>query len=216
MLAHSAHVVIQARSEADVDTKLIMKRVADAGGAKYTAGMDQVQQNIQAPPPKMERPAPVGSAYVPIGRPDMNALTAGSKMEAPTVVGSSYVPIGRPDLNALRTQAQSERNISLTPSTTSVPPAAPPAASRPVVSRHNNTRRHLQLTVVPLQPPAAVTRPSFNSSASNFSETAKSSYEPPAPVVRRCLCIYHHMLMYCSRNYRARRTRQSKYREPGS
>ena len=62
----NAHVVISARNESDVTSDVIMKRVEAASGAKYS---------VQKEAPRAVDPiAPVGSAYKPIGKVDMNAL----------------------------------------------------------------------------------------------------------------------------------------------
>lgn len=84
----SAHVVLQARQESDVEPDIIRKRVAESGGSKYTtAGTSSAAQ-----PAKMERPAPVGSNYTPIGRPDIASMTASKPEAPPTVVGSTWTP----------------------------------------------------------------------------------------------------------------------------
>lgn len=56
----------------DVDPDHIRKRLADAGGSKYS--VQQKQQPAAAPRDKI---APVGSAYTPTGKIDMGALKAG-------------------------------------------------------------------------------------------------------------------------------------------
>lgn len=57
-----------------------MKRLAESGGAHYSA------QNEVAQKPDLIRP--VGSAYKPIGKPDIASLTKGHKPEAPAPVVS--------------------------------------------------------------------------------------------------------------------------------
>lgn len=62
--------------------------MAESGGSKYTtAGASATSQ-----PAKMERPAPVGSNYTPVGRPDIASMSGRSKPQAPSAVGSSWQP----------------------------------------------------------------------------------------------------------------------------
>lgn len=80
-----AHVTLQARSEADVDPALIRKRLEESGGSRYSINKEA--------PSKPSAPAPVGSSYVPVGRPDIASLTAKAKKEEPVgPVGTSYEP----------------------------------------------------------------------------------------------------------------------------
>ncbi|KZS94673.1 actin depolymerizing protein [Sistotremastrum niveocremeum HHB9708] len=60
------HVVINARNEADVSPRLIMKRVEEASGSKYSVHKESAR--------KYEPIAPVGTSYTPIGKPDIGAL----------------------------------------------------------------------------------------------------------------------------------------------
>lgn len=110
-----AHVTLQARSEADVDPDLIRKRLQESGGSRYSIHKEA--------PVKMSAPAPVGSAYVPVGRPDIASLTAKAKKEEPIEpVGTSYEP-KRNELASIR--AAQNRAIPTPPAPTT--PAAPPA-----------------------------------------------------------------------------------------
>ncbi|KIP01223.1 hypothetical protein PHLGIDRAFT_97125, partial [Phlebiopsis gigantea 11061_1 CR5-6] len=61
-----SHVVISARNESDVSPALIMSRVEAASGAKYSAHKEA--------PRRFEPIAPVGTNYVPVGRPDIDSL----------------------------------------------------------------------------------------------------------------------------------------------
>ncbi|KZP01525.1 hypothetical protein CALVIDRAFT_8603 [Calocera viscosa TUFC12733] len=123
------HVQVAARSEADVDPDIILKRVADASGSKYSVHNEQ----IKAPEPiapirgsgyqptgkvdigelrKGARPAepiaPIKPAYQPIGKVDVDELRKGVKPEEPIapVVGSGYKPVGRVDIDELRKGAR--------------------------------------------------------------------------------------------------------------
>ena len=128
--AYRAHVVIQAREEADVDPDLILKRVAEAGGAKYSVH--------QEAPQKLERPAPVGSAYKPIGRPDIAAMSAGAQREtAPpsASVGTTWKPKHN-ELQEIRAKAEQDQEKEKGKAKAASSPAPPPvpAAARPTVS----------------------------------------------------------------------------------
>ncbi|POW00939.1 hypothetical protein PSTT_12809 [Puccinia striiformis] len=78
------HVQINARCDADVEPSHILKRVADSSGAKYSVHNEK--------PVKREMPAPVGTNYKPIGRPDIASMTSKQKPTPPAPVGTSYTP----------------------------------------------------------------------------------------------------------------------------
>ncbi|KZT50974.1 hypothetical protein CALCODRAFT_461009 [Calocera cornea HHB12733] len=126
------HVQVAARSDADVDPEIIMKRVSDASGSKYSVHNEQAK----APEPiapirgsgyqpigkvdigelrKGAKPAepiaPIKPAYQPVGRVDVNELRHGAKPEEPIapVVGSGYTPVGRVDIDQLRKGARPEQ-----------------------------------------------------------------------------------------------------------
>jgi len=79
------HVQINARCDADVEPSHILKKVADSSGAKYSVHNEK--------PVKREMPAPVGTNYQPIGRPDIAAMTSKQKPTPPAPVGTSYTPL---------------------------------------------------------------------------------------------------------------------------
>lgn len=81
-------MVIQAREESDVEPDVIRKKVAESGGSKYTTSGNAASSQ----PARMERPAPVGSNYTPIGRPDIASMTSGNKPDEPSQVGSTWKP----------------------------------------------------------------------------------------------------------------------------
>ncbi|POW06826.1 hypothetical protein PSTT_08716 [Puccinia striiformis] len=61
-----------------------LKGVADSSGAKYSVHNEK--------PVKREMPAPVGTNYKPIGRPDIASMTSKQKPTPPAPVGTSYTP----------------------------------------------------------------------------------------------------------------------------
>ncbi|MBW0517638.1 hypothetical protein O181_057353 [Austropuccinia psidii MF-1] len=79
------HVQINARCDTDVEPSQILKKVADSSGAKYSIHNEK--------PVKRELPAPVGTNYTPIGRPDIAAMTSKQKPTPPAPVGTSYTPM---------------------------------------------------------------------------------------------------------------------------
>ncbi|OBZ86895.1 Drebrin-like protein B [Choanephora cucurbitarum] len=83
----SFHVQINARDEADVEPALIMKRVSESSGAKYS-----VHKEAAKPQPRV---APVGSVYKKEEIPDIAAMQRQSmtKENAPTPVGTNYTPV---------------------------------------------------------------------------------------------------------------------------
>lgn len=118
-------MVIQARAEADVEASHIMKRVAESGGSKYSTH--------QEAPQKMERPAPVGTNYTPIGRPDIASMTAKAKPEAAPVVGTAWTPRHN-ELQDIRAKAQQDKQPAAQATISSAPapePAKP--AERPSI-----------------------------------------------------------------------------------
>lgn len=128
-----AHVVIQARTEADVDSALIMKRVAEAGGAKYSTHQEK--------PQRMERPAPVGTNYTPVGRPDIASMTSNTKKEAPAAVGTTWTPRHN-ELNEIRQNTSKPAAAAPPPVKQPEAPAAPPrvpTAPRPTVRSHSRS-----------------------------------------------------------------------------
>jgi drebrin-like protein len=113
------HVSIQARTEADVSPQLIMKKVTDSSGSKYSAG------GAAANTAKAVPIAPVGSSYKPIGAPDIRGMQSsagagGAKKDVIQPVGSAYQPA--------RNELQNIRASSNSASSGTVPP---PSASKP-------------------------------------------------------------------------------------
>lgn len=145
MAPFSAHVVLQARSEADIDPSLIRKRVSESSGAKYSVHSEPAQQ-------KLERPAPVGSSYKPIGRPDIAAMQAGgggapAATAAPEKTGTDWKPRHN-ELEEIRKKAaedakrEREKSASASVSLTKPPENPPPvpAAARPTVRYAQSAR----------------------------------------------------------------------------
>ncbi|EFP94595.2 uncharacterized protein PGTG_20551 [Puccinia graminis f. sp. tritici CRL 75-36-700-3] len=103
------HVQINARCDADVEPSHIMKKVADSSGAKYSVHNEK--------PVKREMPAPVGTNYKPIGRPDIASMTSKQKPTPPAPVGTSYTP--------MKNELAEIRAARTAPSVAPVPARAP-------------------------------------------------------------------------------------------
>ncbi|KAK1239634.1 hypothetical protein MKX07_001088 [Trichoderma sp. CBMAI-0711] len=78
-ILHGYHVQITARSESDLDPEAIMRKVADASGAKYSAG-SSAGVAASAPPPVKSKPVFTPSSSA--GRPVDPILAARSRKEA--------------------------------------------------------------------------------------------------------------------------------------
>ncbi|EFX05428.1 actin-binding protein [Grosmannia clavigera kw1407] len=70
-ILHGYHVQITARSQEDVETESIMKKVSDASGAKYTAGGSGPASSRGGPPPIAKKPV-----YTPTSSSAANPLIA--------------------------------------------------------------------------------------------------------------------------------------------
>ncbi|KAL1931216.1 hypothetical protein VTP01DRAFT_10353 [Rhizomucor pusillus] len=83
----SFHVQINARDEADVEPELIMKRVSESSGAKYSFHKEK--------PRPMPAVTPVGSVYKKTEVPDIAAMQRESmkKEGPPAPVGTNYKPV---------------------------------------------------------------------------------------------------------------------------
>jgi len=127
-----AHVTIQARSDADVARSHILKRVSDSSGARYGVHNEPAQP--------YRAPAPVGSTYVPVGRPD---FTPSKPVAPPTPVGTAYAPRAN-ELADLRAAGAAKA-------------AAPPPAPRalPGLTAGSAGLRVAEPTTKPAPPPAS-------------------------------------------------------------
>ncbi|CDZ97972.1 Drebrins and related actin binding proteins [Phaffia rhodozyma] len=160
----AAHIQINARNESDVDPSVILKRLADAGGSKYSI------QEKQAPPPKPDRIGAVGSSYVPTGKIDMNQLKAGSKSSG---VSSTIVAAPTKTPYSYTTPAPAPKPAS------SAAPVAPPTKTVSVSINDDETWGE--------EPPAAPAprsnpssfAPSVGEGAKISSPAATSFYKPP-------------------------------------
>ncbi|KAH9807435.1 hypothetical protein DFH28DRAFT_863794, partial [Melampsora americana] len=103
------HVQINARSEADVEPQHILQKVVDSSGAKYSINNET--------PMKRELPAPVGTNYQPIGRPDIAAMTSKQRPTPPAPVGTSYTPMKNKlaEIRAARTAPSTASALSRAP-----------------------------------------------------------------------------------------------------
>ncbi|CAG8634084.1 12498_t:CDS:10 [Gigaspora margarita] len=98
------HLKITARSEGDVDPSLIMKRLEQSGGSKYSINI-----NKNAPPPRPEPILPVRSVYEPVKIPNITELQKKAPRERIKPVRSVYEPIKVPNMNELRRSAAQEK-----------------------------------------------------------------------------------------------------------
>lgn len=73
----AAHLSVNARDEDDVQSEIIMKKVADSGGSKYSVAEKSTAGGAGAT--KRDLITPVGSAYKPVGTPDIKGLQAQAK-----------------------------------------------------------------------------------------------------------------------------------------
>lgn len=168
-----AHVTIQARSDEDVTPELIRKRLEESGGSRYSINKEA--------PVKMSAPAPVGSAYVPVGRPDIASLTAKApRPEAPTKVGTAYES-KRDELASIR--AAQDRPIPTPPApTTPSPPAAPFKAPSAPFNSLNRSSGPSTGAFSSLTRPSAVTAPTqfANTITSPIEDSSDQAPEPKA------------------------------------
>ncbi|KAK9780845.1 hypothetical protein SCAR479_02031 [Seiridium cardinale] len=119
---HGYHVQITARSDTDLEPANILQKVADASGAKYTAGGSAPVKSAGAPPAVKSKPVfPTNSSSSISFNPIVAARNASLRQktdddgwgeDAPQVsrseierVESAYKPT-KVDINALRSQAQ--------------------------------------------------------------------------------------------------------------
>ncbi|KAG8760164.1 hypothetical protein FRC14_003920 [Serendipita sp. 396] len=137
------HVVINARNESDLDSALIMKRVNDSSGSKYSVHNEKPRAAVPI--------TPVGTSYTPIGQPDIQGMRSGRSPITPSrsVASTSAVPSAAttpnrlvppstfppPSRTGLKTTTPSwdEEESQSKPVPTLIssappPPAAPPAA----------------------------------------------------------------------------------------
>ncbi|THG94438.1 hypothetical protein EW026_g7035 [Hermanssonia centrifuga] len=124
-----SHVVISARNESDVSPALIMSRVEAASGAKYSSHKETAR--------KFEPITPVGTNYVPVGKPDMAAIRRTPGPSQPVVARS--VPMAPSPAAGMGRAPVVNRSAAPddawdAPAPVSKPPPPPAAARPPVVS----------------------------------------------------------------------------------
>ncbi|KAK3394851.1 hypothetical protein B0H63DRAFT_60198 [Podospora didyma] len=122
---HGYHVQITARSNEDLSPEAILQKVADASGAKYTAGGSAPLPSTAAPPPVAKKPvfnptaSSSGSSFNPLvaarGRKQENVDQDGWGADAPQVtrtqierVEPAYKPI-KVDIASLRNNRDDSR-----------------------------------------------------------------------------------------------------------
>ena len=121
------HVSIQARAETDVSPAIIMKKVTDSSGSKYSAG------GTAANTAKAVPIAPVGSSYKPIGTPDIKGMQASAaKKDVIAPVGTAYQS-KRDELANIRSGATPAAALPPRPSNPTPISASTGAGSAPAV-----------------------------------------------------------------------------------
>ncbi len=174
----TAHVTVQARTEADVEPALILRKVADSGGAKYAAAGSAANTARHVPI------APVGSSYKPVGAPDIRgiqqAATPAKEREKDTIapVGSAYKPI-RNELADIRAKSSSNAPAA---------PAAPPPASRPsqfgASNNSTSTSARSSPSVAGLNSGPVVRGPSFGGSSTTAAAGAARGGAPSSSSIK--------------------------------
>ncbi|UTT88876.1 hypothetical protein NDA17_001809 [Ustilago hordei] len=133
------HVSINARSEADVDPKLIMRRIAESSGANYSAAGKAANTHSGGPI------GSVGTSYKPIGTPDIRGMQKAAPKDTIAPVGTNYAS-KKDELQQIRSGAAPTPQMPSAPrvnapalDSTPAAPAAPvaptaPAAPKPAAS----------------------------------------------------------------------------------
>ncbi|UKZ77975.1 hypothetical protein TrVFT333_005709 [Trichoderma virens FT-333] len=141
-ILHGYHVQITARSDSDLEPESIMRKVADASGAKYSAGssagaathaprpndaaVDADGWGADAPPVTRTQIEKVAPAYKPTKvnmaeltsqKQEPSRFTGAPRQETGSadVVGGGYQPVGKVDIAAIRAQAQKTGDDRPTP-----------------------------------------------------------------------------------------------------
>ncbi|CDS81937.1 related to Drebrin F [Sporisorium scitamineum] len=125
------HVSINARSEADVDPKLIMRRIAESSGANYSAAGKAANTHSGGPI------SSVGSSYKPIGTPDIKGMQKAAPKDTIAPVGTNYAS-KRDELQQIRSGATPTPQIPSAPRVNapafdSAPAPTPKPASTPSI-----------------------------------------------------------------------------------
>lgn len=172
-----AHVTIQARHDADVTPTFILKRVADSSGARYSVHNEPAQRYVA--------PTPVGSSYVPVGRPEIKQT---KPVAPPSAVGTSYES-KRNELSEIRAAQSAKKSSTPDFDDAPAPPPAPAAPPKPATAPTTSGMTVSEpATPPPVQPsgPASVPSPPQAPSASSGSAPSAPASETvsdrPGPV----------------------------------
>ena len=102
------HVSINARSEGDVDPKLVMRRIAESSGANYSAAGQAANTHSGGPI------GSVGTSYKPIGTPDIKGLQKAAPKDTIAPVGTNYAS-KRDELQQIRSGAAPTPQVPTAP-----------------------------------------------------------------------------------------------------
>lgn len=159
------NLALAATFQTDVEPEVILKKLTDSGGAKYS-----IQQK-NAPAQPRDKIAPVGSSYTPVGKVDMGALKSSKPTQSytPPPPGASFArPTPAPA--AAATQA---KTFTPPPVKKFTPPVLPPQAT----ARNDDDEADETWGDEPPAPPAPATTPSVP--APKASAPAGSFYKAP-------------------------------------
>ncbi|KAL2911976.1 actin binding protein [Polyrhizophydium stewartii] len=135
------HVQINARADVDVEPDVIMKKVKDSSGAKYSVQQDVERPSVSQPPPVSSAPKPLYSST-----PSAPASSISPRSSYGSAGAPSYAPT-KPVYGAAAASGSTKPAVPATTSTAS--------ATRPSYGGPNSYTPNLP----PKQPPA--TRPKF-------------------------------------------------------
>lgn len=156
------HVSINARSEADVDPKLIMRRIAESSGANYSAAGKAANTHAGGPI------GSVGTSYKPIGTPDIRGMQKTAPKDTIAPVGTNYSS-KRDELQQIRSGTAPAPKLPSAPRVSAPAFDSAPAASTPA------------LTPAAPKPPAASASRLVSTSAVPPAPSPEASSAPPKP-----------------------------------
>ncbi|KAG0653279.1 hypothetical protein C6P46_003146, partial [Rhodotorula mucilaginosa] len=168
-----AHVTIQARHDADVVPSFILKRVADSSGARYSVHNEAPQRYVA--------PAPVGSSYVPVGRPQISQT---KPVAPPTPVGTAYESKRNELANIRAGHATAAPTKVPTPSFNAPPPPNPataPATSG-LTASEPATPPPVKSAFSPASFPTATATAPASSAAAAATRASEAIPDRPGPV----------------------------------
>ncbi|PWZ03488.1 hypothetical protein BCV70DRAFT_155405 [Testicularia cyperi] len=169
------HVSINARSEADVDPKLVVRRIAESSGANYSAAGKAANTHSGGPI------SAVGTNYKPVGTPDIKSMQKGAPKDTIAPVGSTY--------SSKRDELQQIRSGNVQPPQ---PPTIPrvnapafdstpaPAASAPAPPAAPVAKQPVSTPVVPPapQPESTSSAPASKPAEDDRIQPVGTAYQP--------------------------------------